>query len=789
MSVPRSKNTIAGLILVSAGALTFEITLTRLFAVQQFHHFAFVVVSLAVMGIAASGLLLALRPKHPPLALLACGFAFFALVAYLIVNLLPFDSYSMAWDRRQVGILSLYFLSAGAPFLLAGWTIGACLSDAGKQAYRPYAANLVGSALGCPTALVALDLFGVEGAIAFSILLGLLSAVIFTTRSPARIILIVLICLTFLIGINPPEAFKLHLSPYKPLSVINLAPDANTTLTEWSASTRIDVVESRSIHVLPGLSLNAAVPLPLQAALFLDGDGPIPINALSPDDVEAKTLATFMPATLAYTLRPNARALILLPGAGIDAVIALAGGASHVTMAYDEPLIYQILDGPYADFSRQLLNHSRLDVSPNPSRGSLRDESRKYDVIQFALSDSYRPVTSGAFSLTENYALTVDAFAQAYRQLTDDGLLVITRWLGTPPSESARAWTTLLAALESHGIDDPAPCLIAFRGMRTATMIAARRPFTSTDLAKTRELLDANGFDPIFLPDLLPSELNRYNQLPTDVYHEIFTAILQDSDSTIDNYDFNIRPPTDDRPFFFHFFRWRQTPDVLATLGFTWQPFGGSGYLVLLVLLGLMVILTVPLALTPLIVLRRGAIWLRSRVPALAYFACLGAGYLLVEIPLIQHLTLLLDRPVISLTTVLFTLLLASGVGSLLSTRLKLHYALTSLVFLLIITTALLPTAVHFALSWGLALRLTLSIVILTPIGILMGVPFAAGLRHSEIRSPGSIPWAWAINGAISGVSGVLAAMIALDFGITITLAVGSTAYLGALIASFRLTK
>jgi len=789
MSLPRSKNTIAGLVLISAGTLTFEITLTRLFAVQQFHHFAFVVVSLAVMGIAASGLLLALRPKHPPLALLASSYAFFTFVAYLIVNLLPFDSYSIAWDRRQVGILSLYFLSAGAPFLFAGWTIGACLSDAGSQAHRPYAANLVGSALGCPIALAALDLFGVEGAVAFAIALGLFSAVIFTTRSPARIILIALICVTFLIGIKPPEALKLRLSPYKPLSVINLAPDANTTLTQWSASTRLDVVESRSIHVLPGLSLNAAVPLPLQAALFIDGDGPVPINALSPDDVKAKTLATFMPATLAYILRPNARALILLPGAGIDAVIALAGGASHVTLAYDEPLIYQILAGPYADFSRQLLNHPRLDVSPNPSRGTLRDDSREYDVIQFALSDSYRPVTSGAFSLSENYAFTADAFAQAYHRLVDDGLLVITRWLGTPPSESARAWTTLLAALESHGIDEPAPYLIAFRGMRTATMIAARRPFSSTDLAKTRELLEANGFDPIFLPDLIPSELNRYNRLPTDVYHEIFTAILQDSDSTIENYDFNIRPPTDDRPFFFHFFRWRQTPEVLATLGFTWQPFGGSGYLVLLVLLGLMLILTVPLALTPLIVLRRGAVWLRSRIPALVYFACLGAGYLLVEIPLIQQLTLLLDRPVISLATVLFTLLLASGAGSLFSTRIKLHNALAFLVLLLIITTALLPTVVHFALPWSMALRLTLSIAILTPIGILMGIPFAAGLRQAESHSLGSIPWAWAINGAVSGVSGVLAAMIALDFGITITLAVGTMAYLGALLASFRLMK
>lgn len=789
MSRLRISSTTIGLALISAGSLTFEIALTRLFAIQQFHHFAFVVVSLAVMGIAASGLLLALRPKHPPLASLACSYALATTLAYLIINLLPFDSYSIAWDRRQIGILLLYFLSAGAPFLFAGWTVGACLSDAGSQAHRPYAANLVGSALGCPAALAASSFFGVEGAVAFAIILGLLAAAIFTSRSLVRIILLVIICLTLFIGLFPPQALLLRISPYKPLSVISLVPDANTTLTRWSASTRLDVVESRSIHVFPGLSLNTSVPLPDQAALFIDGDGPIPINALSPDDAEAKILATFMPATVAYVLRPNAHALILLPGAGLDAVVALAGGASHVTLAFDEPLIPQILTGSYADFSRQLLNHPRLDVSPSPGRGALRDGNHEYDIIQFALSDGFRPVTSGAFSLTENYTLTVDALAQAYNRLADDGLLVITRWLGTPPSESARAWATLLAALEIHGIDEPAPYLIAFRGMRTATMIAAQQPFSSTDLAATREFLHTNGFDPIFLPDLDPSELNRYNQLPKDVYHEIYTALLQDSKSTIENYDFNLRPPTDDQPFFFHFFRWRQTPDVLATLGLTWQPFGGSGYLVLLVLLGLMLVISVPMALTPLIVLSRGAAWSRTRIPTLAYFACLGAGFMLVEIPLIQRLTLLLDRPVISLTTVLFTLLLASGAGSLLSTRISLRRALFSLVILLIITTALIPTIVHFALPLSMAIRLALSVAILIPIGLFMGVPFAAGLRHSEIHTPGSIPLAWAINGAVSGVSGVLAAMIALDFGITITLALGTMAYIGALITAHWLTK
>jgi hypothetical protein len=711
---------------------------------------------------------------------LATAYAISILLAYLTINYLPFDSYSIAWDQRQIGILLLYFLVAGAPFLLAGWTVGACLTTAGREAHLPYAANLVGSALGCPAALAVLASFGGEGAVALAISLGLIAAFILTPRISFRVLLIALITLTIWGGINPPKTLALRLSPYKPLSVISLAPDAQTTVTRWSASTRVDVIESNSIHVLPGLSLNAKIELPLQAALFLDGDGPLPINNLSPDESEAMTLAAYMPPALAFHMRPNAHALILQPGAGLDTIIALAAGANHVTLAMDEPLIHAILTGPYAEFTHYLLDSPRLTIIARPSRNVLHITHQDYDVIQFALSQSYRPVTSGAFSLTEDFSLTIEALSEAFDRLSENGLLVITSWLGTPPSESARTWATLLAALQTRGINDPAPHLIAYRGMRTATMIAAKQPFSLSELDATRAFLQDNAFDPIHLPDLKPGELNRYNQLPQDTYHEVFSSLIYDPRSTIDSYDFNLKPPTDDRPFFHHFFRWRQVPDIMATLGILWQPFGGSGYLVLLALLGLMILLSISLILSPLIVLSRRGSWSPPRWGMIGYFGFLGAGYLLIEIPLIQKLTLLLDRPALALATVLFTLLLASGIGSLLSTRVNLRKTLIMLVLLLGLTTMTLPWIIEHALPWSLVARLLLSVALLAPAGLLMGVPFAAGLRRLEEQSPGSIPWAWAINGAISGVSGVLAALISLDAGFTITLVVGTLAYLGA---------
>jgi hypothetical protein len=775
-----ARNTTLGLILISASMLAFEISLTRIFAVQQFYHFAFVVVSLAVMAIAASGTLLALRPGRTPLGLLTFIYSASVALSYITINFLPFDSYSIAWDRRQATILLIYFLAAGLPFLFAGWVIGACLASAGSRAHLPYAANLGGSGLGCVLALAALAYSGEEGAFALALALGLIAAGIFMPRWPARAASLVLASLALAGVIHFPAALGLRLSPYKPLATARLLPDAITTISLRSASARIDVVESQAIHTFPGLSLNASVSLPVQTAVYIDGEGPLPISALDPEQGSAGALAAHMPSSLAYLLRPEARTLILDPGAWLEVVVALASGAGEVTVSDPEPLISQVMADRYKDFSFHLIDDPRLSVIQRSDRGTLHTPNDPFDIIQFALSDTYRPVTSGAFSLGEDYTLTVEALQDAHALTAADGLIVITRWLGTPPSESARAWATLLAALEAQGLEDPRQNLIAFRGMRTATMIAARLPFTADELRITRRFLIDNGFDPIHLPDLDPVELNRFNRLPSDTYYELFQSLIMDRDTAISAYDFNLDPPTDDRPFFFHYFRWQQTPQVLASLGLSWQPFGGSGYFVLLTLLGLMLALAIPLAMVPWFILKRKHLAGRARWKSIGYFAFLGAAYLLVEIPLISRLTLLLDRPALSLAVVLFTILVASGAGSLLSPRLRLRSVLLTLVAAVIFSIILLPLVTQAALSWSLPARILIAVLVLSPLGLLMGVPFAAGLRHLESHTPGLIPLAWAVNGAASGIAGVVAVLVALDWGHSAAHLLAAATYLGA---------
>jgi hypothetical protein len=764
-----------GLILISASALAFEVTLTRIFAVQQFHHFAFLVIGLAVMGFAASGVVLSYRPYGTSPTALCLAYSVTIFLAYAVINFITFDSYSIAWDKQQIWILFLYFLSAAAPFFFAGWVIGANLTAAGEHANRPYAANLAGSALGVPLALIAIPALGGEGAVLLSIMLGVLAAAAFSERGPYRWSLVGVALMLGAVSITIPSQLSLRLSPYKPLSLTEMAPEAQTTVSFWAPAARIDVVESGGTHVFPGLSLNADMELPQQAALFIDGDGPLPITNLSPESPAAATLARYMPATLAYVLRPDADSLVIQSGAGLEVLAALAQGTGRVYIALDEPAVADLLSGEYEQFTDSLLQHPRLQLLERPSRGALLEGDDRYDIVHYALSDPFRPVTNGAFSLTEHYPLTVESFAHAMSRLSDDGLLVITRWLGTPPSESARAWATLLAAMDSEGIGER---ILAYRGMRTATMIATQRPFSGEELQAVREFLAFNGYDPIWLPDLRPEELNQRNRLPEPVYHELYAALLSSPQSTIESYEFNLRPPTDDRPYFYHFFRWAQTPEVLSTLGLSWQPFGGSGYLVLVALLVMVIVMAAVLLIFP------GFTGSSPSPPGIVYFACIGAGYLLVEIPLIQQFTLLLDRPTAALAVVLFTLLLASGVGSWLSDKLPLKGSLAVLVALVLLLALALPALMRMGLSWPLEARIMLAILSLTPLGMLMGVPFASGLRHVSALQ---IPWAWAVNGALSGVGGVVAAMLTLDLGFRIALAIGALAYLGALLATRRL--
>ncbi|KAA3656770.1 MAG: class I SAM-dependent methyltransferase [Chloroflexi bacterium] len=653
--------------------------------------------------------------------------------------------------------------------------------------------------------LPVLAAFGGEGTVVVTAVFAFLAGLTFSHRQSrsARFktaVLSTLILTGIAILIWPPALLSQQLSPYKTLSVLSNALDTRHLLTEWDATARVDAVESSTIHMMPGLSLLSPLGPPPQAGLMLDGDNLMPITGLSSNADDAAILADHLPAGLAYRLKPNGRVLVIEAGTGMDVLWALAAGAEGVTAVIENRLVIETMQQTFAPFTHDLYNHPNVTIANQSGRVYTRQPgTERFDLVVVALTDSHRPVTSGAYSLTEDYVYTVEAIEDYLRVLDEDGLLVITRWLQTPPSESGRLFGTIVAALSAEG-KNPADHLIAFRTLRTMTVLTSLHPFTAAEIAETHTFTQQRAFDVVHFPGMQIDDANRYNVLPEPTYFQLFQDILHDPAATSAEYRFDIRPPTDNRPFFFHYFRWQQTPEILASLGLTWQPFGGSGFFVLVALLLLVSLAAAVFIIGPLLFKQRflpqraqktqseenSAPSTSSAVSSLqvfVYFACLGLAFLFVEIPLAQRFILVLGQPVTALAIVIFTVLLFSGLGSFTVYRWRLSAGLGVLVVLITIYPLLLPPVSSLALrlpEWG---RIGLTILTLAPVGYLMGLPFAGGLRVVEQHNPAFVPWAWAINGSFSVISSVLAVMAALTWGFAAVLWLGATAYAVALLA------
>lgn len=775
---------------LACATLVLETTLSRLLSVAQFYHFAFLVISLALLGFGASGSLLSVsarlqrQPLFRLLPLTGAAFSTSVLLAYATVNFLPFDSYSIAWDRRQVLFFLLYYLALTLPFVWSGLGIGAALAATSSRSHLVYAANLVGSGVGAVLALVALTYTGVPGGLLAAALLGLVPL----AGSPWRRVLwplglVGLAGLTVLAVLNArgQAPLGLTISPYKGLAYARQYPGARHLFGAWNAIARVDVMASAGVRRWPGLSYAYTGEPPAQYGLFLDADAPQPITPVPPDEFDA---ATFLPEWPAFALRPHASVLVLRPGGGLGVLQALAGGAQQVTAVEENPLVLRAVaaTAPQAN----VYAHPRVRLAVAPLRSFLRREAERYDVVFMPLTDAYRPVTGGAYSLTETYHLTVEALSAAFERLAPNGIFVATRWVQVPPSEETRFVATVIEALERQGTPDPARSLVAYRGIQTLTVLVQPDGWSAAELASVRRFAETRRYDLVWAPDIREDEVNRYNRLPTPAYYELVRDLLTTSDrrAVYAASPFDISPPTDNRPFFLHFFTWQQAPEVLATLGKTWEPFGGSGYFVLLALLALVSVLSAGLILAPLWAWRtaQAAPTSSPRRWVVGYFALLGFAFLFVEIPLIQRAILWLGHPAFAFAVVVGWLLVTSGAGSSMARQPRLPRWSVWLVLPLLAasTPALLDWLTPFALQVGDWARILLLVTVTAPLGAAMGLPFPTGLMALEREAAPLVPWAWAINGAASVVAAVLAAILALEAGFAAVLWLGAGAYAGA---------
>ncbi|MDQ3899110.1 MAG: hypothetical protein M3319_01165 [Actinomycetota bacterium] len=790
-----------GVGLVAAATLLYEVALTRIFSIAYGYHFAFLAISLGLLGFGASGTLLALRsPSGQPLrstllARLAAAASLALVCGYAVSNVIPFDPYRVGWEPSQLGLLVAYLLCYAVAFLLAGLVLGLPLIRWPQRAPGLYGVNLAGSAAGAVLALVTLDRADPTVAVLLAGLMAAVGSLVFAcarsetpapTSHPAqvdRFVGLIVVVLALVGLLQPPSWLNVRLSPYKPLSQLESIPDTRVLDRQSSASARIDAVSSSAIHSAPGLTLQYQAALPKQSALIVDGEVVLPLTTrkgLTHSFVDG------LPTSLAYHLRPASRTLVLDPGGGLEVLSAIELGARSVVAVESNRLLAELLTSHLSAQAGDVYQDPRVELVISNPRGYLARSHEEFNLVMLALSENRRLVTAGAFSLSETYPLTAEAFDGYFAHLAPGGLLVVHRWLQLPPTEELRSAALLADAVRRAG-KNPATRIIAIRSFSTMLILAKQEPFNQPEIELAKTFARERQFDLVWYPGIRPDEANIANVLRRDRYYETFQQLMSSPQALYNRYDYDVTPPRDTRPFFYHFFKWKQTPTVIALLGKTWQPFGGGGYLILVALLVLTMGLSLVLLLVPAVAIRRrhqhGA-RVHNRAPPMVYFAALGCGFLLVEVALVQRFVLFLDHPAQSFAIVVCGLLAFSGLGSMCSARIPWRGGLAALTAAVALYPLVLSNVVPGSIGQGIEVRIGITLLLLAPLGFLMGIGFPRGLAALGGARPSQLPLAWGVNGFTSVVSAILAPMIALSWGFAAVFSCAALAYVVALLTA-----
>ena len=778
-TVPRpSPATLAGVFLLSAAVLLYEVGLTRLFSLVLWHQAAALVVSVAFLGFGASGTLAAvLRPGAPERApgWGALAFAAACVVAYLAAQAVPFDPARVAWAPWHALRLGLHALVLAVPFLIAGWVIVGLLARFSADAGRVYAADLAGAAAGACAVIPALALGGTGPVFGAA---GLAAGAAVLLSRPGRRILALTAAASMALAAAalhwPPPGVQPHLSEYSELALALTHPEARHPFSAWNALGRVDVVQSPALRDAPGLSLTERRPVPRQAGVAVDGGG---LSGMLLDPADTGFLDR-LPSAAPYAVLSPRRVLVIEPGGGLEVWNALAHGVREVTAVIANPLVRQAVDANAANASPYLRPGVRV-VHGNERAAARLDGV--FDLVVLA-GAAGGPTSTGSESVAHEFGLTVEAFREHLQRLAPDGLLVVSRYLIPPPRGELRMLALVRAALSASGADEPADHLAVLRSWGVMVVIAGRSPLSREAIGALRAFCEERRFDLVHLPGLSRSAWNRHNRLPAPLYAEAAAQLLREPARFIEGYRYDIDPPTDAAPYFSHFLRFERMGEVLDELRGDLAFLLNAGYL-LPAALAQVVVLSMLLLIAPL-GLRKGGKAGRGR--AIAYFAAIGVGYMSVEMALLVPVSLLLPSPVHAFALVLAALLLGSGAGSLLSARLALivggeRRLIRGAPWFIALAAGVLAGAVlplvHAALGWPEIGRIALALLLVMATGVAMGIPFPSAVRRLGAARADVVPWAWAANGCAS-VAGVLAApLIALAWGFPGVLLAASAAY------------
>ncbi|RTR39499.1 hypothetical protein EKG38_06735 [Shewanella canadensis] len=791
---------LAAVFLVSLSSLAFEVLLARIFSISQWNHLSFMVISIALFGFAASGTLLSIldsRKKEwinhfaseESTSTLVLLYSCSTLISFIILNKLPLDYFRLSLESIQAFYLFISYTLLAIPFFFAGFIVLAAYLQQPEKTGITYFASMAGSALGAVIPSLFLPFIG-EGKLVISLALLPLcylaaaafikSKKIIGRRSRVRSLIspLISVCaigLAAALLLTPWGGALVTVtpSPYKSLSQLLQFPHSTVTDSVSSITGRIETATSPYIRYAPGLSLKYSGDLPVQKSIFRDGDEQLVLYG-EEGKPEPFGFADFVLPAVGYKLVTSPKsALLILKGGGTSIPAALAARVPQLSVIHESPNI-----------ARAIGEHYNLPATAENPRIFLKQSQRRYDIIHL---ENWGTSLPGSAALSQEYLFTTQAFNEYLDHLSDKGLIIISRKLLLPPSDSIRLFSTAMQVLRDRGEKNPQHHLVLLRNWGIFTLIISKNPIQNRDIPM--EFAEKLNFDIVYIRDMQASLANRFNisELPHH-YLAIDQLIRHYSEKRekqfFEDYLLDTAPQDDDRPFPGRYIKWDRLGDLYRSMGSRPYSMLLSGEVVVAVVFFEALAVAALLLLLPRL-LTRGR---KEKVPVAQkiYFFSIGAGFMFVEIYFIKAYILLFSNPVISFTLVLAGILLSSGIGGWWSQKMgrdAVIYSLTSLCPVLLGIVIFMDLILDYLLGLPELLRYLSALLLLLVPGILMGVPFALGMR-SLLTTPLQRAYAWAMNGCASVLTSIAAAGLALHSGIPAIMLCAAAFYLLAALCS-----
>ena len=752
----------AGLLLISAALLGYELLLMRLLALAYWGHFAGLVISIAMLGIASSGLFLFFarrrieRAAERYFAVSAGVFSIAAPVAFLLSQRLPFTPFLLTWSAQEYGLLAMRSVLFFVPFFAAGVAIGTPFVTRVLPPGRLYFWNMLGSGVPALPLLFAMNfthpmrlLIAVATVAAAAAMVGSRghrSRVGWAGAAGAAIAALTLTSFRY--------------SEYKDLPKTLLLPEAKVVAERYGWDGIVQVVDSPHTRYLPGLSLNFVGTLPPSRLVFTDA-GAMTL-AFTPAEALAKPdFLRMTPEAFSFALTNSPRVLHLY-GSTADLLRSQTSGASAVRVIDDSETrvaaVRSILSaggGGSAGFAELLVRGDARQV--------LEQQAAALDVIAISLLGAHGTSTAGAASLDPSFLLTLEGFSRIFDGLRPTGHAVLSTWVENPPKSGVRLISLWIETLRRKGIENAAQHLIAIRSWATLTIFVSREPFGTAATEALKRFCEENSFDLVWFDGIDPAETNQINVLPEDAYYDAFAALLgAERQKFITASPFALEPPNNNRPFFNQHFRWAAVPQWISSMGMSWLPFVEWGYILHVATLVVVTLLGVLLLIVPCLATRG-----RPAARTAWLFFTLGVAYMFVQIWAIYKLSQFVAHPLLAASLVLSAMLAASGAGAALLVRDIDSRPRRTILFLcgsLLAMIALFPVLLQLFYPQPMWLRAAIGVAWLAGPAFFMGFPFPYSL--GRVARQIDIPWALALNGFGSVIGSLVATLVAVHFGL-----------------------